>query len=107
MQKCQLSVSIIVVPIIFKNIHLFKATQLHNQCFSSWSHVHHDHLIKNFLANGEGLKERLVQVGINEGGGSCFKICIRIMITIFVIITVVITIVIRHKERRVRCWTPS
>ena len=71
----------------------------------------HDHLIKNLLANGEGLKERLVQVGINEGGGSCLKKCIRIMITIFVIIMVVImitiTIVIRHKERRVRCWTPS
>ena len=33
--------------------------------FSSWSHVDHDHLIKNLLANGEGLKERLAQVGIN------------------------------------------
>ena len=67
----------------------------------------HDHLIKNFLANGEGLKERLVQVGISEGGGSCLKICIRIINTIFVIIMITITIVIRHKERRVRCWTPS
>ena len=62
--------SIIVVLSIYKNIHLLSNTIA--QCnahpmfyFSSWSHVDHDHLIKNFLANGEGLKERLVQVGIN------------------------------------------
>ena len=29
---------------------------------ASWSTVDHDHLIKNLVANGEGLKERLLEV---------------------------------------------
>ena len=29
---------------------------------TSWSNVDHDHLIKNLVANGEGLKERLLEV---------------------------------------------
>jgi len=33
----------------------------------SWSNVDHDHLIKNLVANGEGLKERLLEVQGGKG----------------------------------------
>lgn len=44
-----------------------KETTASSVSLLSWSHVDHDHLIKNLLANGEGLKERLVQAQGEKG----------------------------------------
>ena len=109
---CQLGMSIIVVLSIYKNKHLLSNTIAHPMFLFFQLEPRGSRSLDQEPSRQRGGTEGKTCSGwnqCNEGGGSCLKICIRIMNSIFVIIMVVImiTIVIRHKERRVRCWTPS